>query len=260
MREAAISARLTGLPGMQGARVLRLLADGPTNATYLVERGASAYVLRLDKPEARPLGLDRRNERRVCRAIAAAGLTPAYLHFDVAAGICLRPFVAGRSLGREDLREPRTLERLAAVLRRLHQLPPIGVAFDPAAAVSRYSTQLATPQASALAERAAGLLAGIGRHDVAPALCHNDLVAENMLETPAGELLLIDWEYAALGDPYFDLAVVAGHHELDPSLARQFLEAYLQRAPGEEESARFALQRRFYESLLALWNLRVGGA
>jgi len=79
-----------------------------------------------------------------------------------------------------------------------------------------------------------------------------------MLETPAGELLLIDWEYAALGDPYFDLAVVAGHHELDPSLARQFLEAYLQRAPSEKESARFTLQRRFYQALLALWKMRVG--
>ena len=258
MQDPSISERLQGLPGMSGARLVRRLADGPTNASYLVEQGAEAYVLRLDKAATRPLGLDRHNERSVCRAIAAAGLTPAYLHFDVAAGICLRPFVAGRSLCRDDLDDPGMLERLAAVLRRLHRLPPIGARFDPAAAVRRYSTQLATPQAAALAEQAAGLLTEIKRYAVAPALCHNDLVAENLLETAQGELMLIDWEYAALGDPYFDLAVVARHHGLTDSLARHFLEAYLQRAPSQEESERFALQCRFYESLLTLWNLRVG--
>ena len=27
--------------------------------------------------------------------------------------------------------------------------------------------------------------------------------------------MLIDWEYAAIGDAYFDLAVVVRHHDLD---------------------------------------------
>jgi thiamine kinase len=252
-----VQERLSALPGMGEARLLEQLADGPTNTSYLVERGAERFVLRLDKPEARQLGLDRDNERAVCEKLAEAGLTPAYRHFDAAAGVCLRPFVAGRSLRGADLLEPRMLERLAGVLRRLHRLPPVGLPFDVAGAARRYAAQLATPQASMLAERAAGLLTEIGRQGGAAALCHNDLVAENVLETPQGDLLLIDWEYAAVGDPYFDLAVVVRHHQLDPSLARHFFGAYLQRAPAEEESARFALQCRLYDGLLALWNLRV---
>jgi thiamine kinase len=242
---------------MGGARVVQRLMDGPTNASYLVERGDERFVLRLDKPEAARLGLDRGNERIVCAAIAAAGLTPGYLHFDATAGVCLRPFIEGLSLRRDDLLEPRTLERLAVVLRRLHRLPPVGARFDAAGATRRYSAQLATPEAVALAERAAVLLAEIGRYSVTPALCHNDLVAENMLETGKGGLLLIDWEYAAVGDPYFDLAVVVRHHDLGDDLAQHLLNAYLHRPPTADESQRFALQCRLYESLLALWNLRV---
>jgi len=257
MPSPLVSETLSRLPGMDGARLVERLMDGPTNASYLVERDGERFVLRLDKPEASRLGLDRENERVVCQAIAEAGLTPPYLHFDPAAGVALRPFIAGRSLVRDDLREPPTLQRLADALRRLHRLPLVGAHFDAAGAVRRYAAQLATAEAAALAERASGLLAEIGQCSSVLTLCHNDLVAENMLDTEEGSLLLIDWEYAAIGDPYFDLAVVARHHGLDPELSRYFFDAYLQRAPSEQESARFALQCRFYDTLLALWNLRV---
>jgi len=243
---------------MRDARLTQQLVDGATNASYLVERGGERFVLRVDKPETTRLGLDRDNERVVCESIAEAGLTPRYLHFDPGAGICLRPYIAGRSLCRHDLLRRPLLERLAGILRRLHRVPPVGRPFDVSGAAQRYSAQLATPEATALAGRVDSLLAEIDRYAVAPALCHNDLVAENMLETAEGGLLLIDWEYAAIGDPYFDLAVVVRHHELDASLSRFLVDAYLQRAPSQEESARLTLQCRLYESLLALWNLRTG--
>jgi thiamine kinase-like enzyme len=243
---------------MAGARILRLLADGPTNATYLVGNTAGQFVLRLDKAETAALGLDRHNERAVCAAVAAAGLGPAYRHFDPAAGTCLRPFVAGRSLRPADLADPAILRPLAAALRRLHGLAPIGVAYEPLAAARRYAEQLGTPGTSALAEHAAELHAALERDAASPALCHNDLVCENVLLTEGQDLQLIDWEYAGVGDPYFDLAVVVRHHALNDALAEYFLEAYLGRPPARGESGRLSRQCAFYGCLLELWYLRVG--
>ena len=252
-----VDTALAAIPGLAGARVRERLADGPTNASYLVEQAGERFVLRLDKPEAAVLGLDRANERRVCEAIAAAGLGPAYLHFDAAAGVCLRPWLEGRSLHPDDLRDRGVLQRLAAALRQLHGLAPLGATFDPLAAARRYAEQLGTPGAGSLAARAAELSAGLQAHAPPPVLCHNDLVCENVLLTAGQGLLLIDWEYAAVGDPWFDLAVVVRHHELGEALAGYFLEAYLQRPPTARESHRLSRQCAFYGCLLELWNLRV---
>ena len=258
MPDHAVEAILRALPGMDRARVVSGLADGPTNTTFLVQSGDDRFVLRLDKPQAGVLGLNRDRERAVCRALAKAGLAPAFLYWDLAEGVCLRPFIEGRCLGREDLLEEATLRGLAATLRRLHGLPPVGARFDPAASAQRYAGQLATPEAARLARRVEEKAVILARQPARLALCHNDLVAENMLASAQQEVLLIDWEYAAVGDPLFDLAVVVRHHGLGRDLARSFLEDYLQRPPTAAEAQRFSLQCGLYDALLALWNLRVG--
>jgi aminoglycoside phosphotransferase (APT) family kinase protein len=146
---------LAQIPGMAGAQVVECLADGPTNGTWRVEQGGRSLVLRCDKAAAVELGLNRANEKRICEVAAAAGLTPGYDWFDPVAGTCLRRFVPGRSLAAADLRQPATLRRLAALLRRLHTLPASGPAFDPAGAAQRYADRLASPEARRLAAEAA---------------------------------------------------------------------------------------------------------
>jgi thiamine kinase-like enzyme len=112
--------------------------------------------------------------------------------------------------------------------------------------------------AAALADRAAELHAGLAGDTATSALCHNDLVCENVVLAQGQGMLLIDWEYAGIGDPYFDLAVVVRHHELGEALAEYFHEAYLQREATERETGRLSRQCAFYACLLELWNLRVG--
>jgi len=260
MAQRSISKILDRLPGTRGGHVVRLLADGPTNVTWLVKANGQRHVLRLDKAEARALGLNRENERAVCDVAAAAGLTPAYTHCDLAGGIWLRPYVAGRCLDRDALHEPAVLTGLAGLLQRLHRLPPLGHRFDPAAAARRYAHQLGTTAADSLAERVGRIHAAAGQDSQPGALCHNDLVAENILETADRGLLLIDWEYAAVGDPYFDLAVVVRHHALPDALAEHFLAAYLDGAVSDQARERLALQCELYGCLLDLWQLRVGPA
>jgi thiamine kinase len=248
-------AALIRIPGFAGAGVRAQLSDGPTNASFLVEHQGEKFVLRLDKPETAALGLDRENENRVIEAVAAAGLGPEFRYFDTGQGICVRPWLAGRSWSVSDLHEPRNLERLAILLRRLHRLQAVGKPFDPMAAARRYATAVGTEQAARLADHAADVI-GAGQ-DGETALCHNDLVRENIFEAEDGRLLLIDWEYAGMGDPYFDLAVVAQHHRLEPGLSRSFLDAWLGRPATTEEQDHLSRQCTFYQCLLELWNLRL---
>lgn len=244
---------LESIPGYAGARVLSQLSDGPSNNSYEVEQGGERFVLRIDKPAAVRLGLNRHAEKQVCLRLAEAELAPQPVFFDAGAGIYLRRFVPGRTWERRDLDDPPKLERLAILLREVHSLSPAGIPFEPMLAAARYAEQLATPEASLLYDEAARHFAAF--EPLSPVLCHNDLVCQNMIENE--ELQLIDWEYAGVGDPFFDLAVVVQHHELEKGLARYFLDAYLQEETSEADITRLDAQCRFYQSLLNLWNLRV---
>ncbi len=231
------------------------LSNGPTNASYLLEKSGQRFVLRLDKPEARKLGLDRVNENQVCEALAEAGLALSPIHFDPVAGVYLRRFIPGRSWTASDLAVAANRERLAGLLRRLHRVEPVGKDFDPLAAARRYAAQSGDERARTILREAESLAAELASEPCARVICHNDLVCENVLE--GQQLMLIDWEYAAIGDPFFDLAVVVRHHDLDEPAAMNFLAAYLGREVGQCDSQRLARQCAFYHCLLQLWNLRV---
>ncbi len=243
------------IPGLSDARVGIVLSDGPTNKSVLVENGDERFVLRVDKPCVGPLGLDRVAEEGICRLVAAAGISPDPVYYDHSNGIYLRRFVAGTIWLDCDLRNAGRLKRLAALLRQLHRLAAAGPEFDPGAAVQRYAQHLGTEQALCLQLRALDLLSVTRQRQDRVCLCHNDILNHNILESD--KLMLIDWEFAAMGDPYFDLAVVVQHHGLGRKLGKQFLHAYLQRKPGDAELERLWLNCKFYACLLELWTLRI---
>jgi thiamine kinase len=244
------------IPGFSGARIGRLLSDGPSNRSMMLHLDGADYVLRLDKPAAAELGLDRAAEKQVCAAVSAAGIAPEPVFFDPGRGIYLRHFSPGAAWTRAELYSRHELERLASLLRTLHALPGAGSEFAPAAAGRRYAQKLGTKQAAMLDARLQGLQIELRQRQEKMCLCHNDLVCGNILQ--AGRLMLIDWEYAGMGDPWFDLAVVVQHHGLPAGLSDHFLAAYLQREASAAEQQRFLLHCVFYQCLLELWRMRIG--
>jgi len=73
-----------------------------------------------------------------------------------------------------------------------------------------------------------------------PTSCHNDLLNLNWMDedTPGeiGEIRLLDWEYAGMGDIFFDLANFCHHHRLSDDQVRFYLQEYF----GEVTPKNFA--------------------
>ena len=61
-------------------------------------------------------------------------------------------------------------------------------------------------------------------------VCHNDLISANLVH--GKRLLILDWEYASLNHPYFDLATILENHSLTESQSELFLDTY----SGEHQS------------------------
>jgi thiamine kinase-like enzyme len=70
---------------------------------------------------------------------------------------------------------------------------------------------------------------------------------------PRGDLRLIDWEYAGLCYPGFDLAGLAVGADLATDQVRRLLTAYLGRLPTPLESDRHRCWEALCRELNALW-------
>ena len=68
--------------------------------------------------------------------------------------------------------------------------------------------------------------------------CHNDLLNANFLDD--GEIRIVDWEYAGMGDRFFDLANFSINHEFGVDEDRALLSAYF----GEATDAALSDLRR----------------
>ena len=74
-------------------------------------------------------------------------------------------------------------------------------------------------------ERAAEIEAALSGPEHAPVPCHNDLLAGNFLRG-SERIWIVDWEYAGMGDRYFDLANFAINNELSPAQHPDLLADY----------------------------------
>ena len=138
-------------------------------------------------------------------------------------------FIAGETPPLTRMREPEMLGRVAQALRAFHESPAIPGSFDSFRVVEIYrETALARggtiPEAYDWAHEIARRIE-FERGDAEPRPCHNDLLNANFLDD--GEhLRIVDWEYAGMGDVFFDLANFSINHELDSTASAVLLEEY----------------------------------
>ena len=214
-------------PG-RGAR-FEVLGGGITNHNLKVEVDGERFVLRVAGKGTNLLGIDRVVEVAATEAAAAVGIGPEVVDFVEPEGWLVTRFIEGEIPSPERLRDPENLSRVAAALRAFHDGPEIPGTFDSFRVVEVYrETALGrggtVPDTYEWAHEIAGQIE-TKRTGAAPAPCHNDLLNANFLDD--GERLrIVDWEYAGMGDRFFDLANFSINHELDATQSETLLGAY----------------------------------
>ena len=83
--------------------------------------------------------------------------------------------------------------------------------------------------------------------------CHNDLLNANFIDDGA-RIRIIDWEYAGMGDPFFDLGNFSINHELTPDEDEILLRAY-DGTIRPERLARLTLMRVVSDFREAMWGV-----
>jgi thiamine kinase-like enzyme len=242
-------------PG-RGARV-EVLGGGITNHNLRVELDGELFVLRVAGKDTDLLGIDRGVELAATKAAAAAGIGPDVIAFVEPEGWLVTRFVEGVIPPLERMAEPDLLERVASALRAFHDGQPIPGTFDSFRVVETYrDTALArggsVPPDYDWAHEIAGRIEA-KRAAAAPVPCHNDLLNANFLDD--GERLrIVDWEYAGMGDRFFDLANFSINHELDEAASATLLGAYFG-GVRDQDAQTLVLMRFMSDFREAMWGV-----
>lgn len=232
-------ARALRLAGWQPSTVkVVALKGGITNENYRVEAGGESFVLRLQGRDTERLGIDRARESECARIAAVLGVGPQRVFTHEAQGVALSRFIKGKAVTAESARAPAALKRIVAALKRVHDGPRFPGMFDPFETVRRYHALAVAGKVGMPAEALPALeLARRLERELKPAprlgSCHNDLLASNLIDDGA-TIRILDWEYAAAGDPFFDLGNFAINQGLAPAGRKRLLLEYLGAAsPGD---------------------------
>jgi thiamine kinase-like enzyme len=245
-------------------RELRLsaLSGGITNRNYLVEAGGAGgrYVIRLAGNDTHLLGISREVEHAATVAAAGVGVGPEVVAFIRPEGYLVTRFIEGVPLDEKRAHESATLARVADSLRRFHQGPAIPGLFIPLRIVEVYRALAAERGVRIPPEYE--LARSIGRRIELALLaapielqpCHNDLLNANFIDD-GSRIRIVDWEYAGMGDVFFDLANFSVNHELTPDEDVELLRAYDTAAPRRDRLARLALMRVVSDFREAMWGV-----
>lgn len=216
--------------GAGAIRSIEPIKHGLTNRSWLVTTDADRVVVRISNQSEADLQIDRNSEAAVLRLVARTDIGPEVLRADLGHGVLVTRYL-GATWSERDALLPENIDRLAVLLRRLHALdtPPGVRVVDLAATVHGYLRTLAergirSELTSQSLRECADETALQLREGSRPCLCHNDVHHLNVVE--GASLRLIDWEYAGVGEPLFDLASVCVYHGYRRSQRERLLSAY----------------------------------
>ena len=237
---------------------IRKIEGGITNENYVVDAQGSSYFVRCGGSQTEPLGVYLENEWIVTSLVSQAKLAPELRLYVPEEKVMVSSFVKeARSI---DMRQLYAQERLCERLRRLHSLDVIfPTLFCPFSCIENYVQTL---------QRVNGTVPAVFSEIITPAIasmrpaleasftkapCHLDLHRGNLIDN-GKDLYLIDWEYAGMGDPLFDLAVLTSVELFSDAEMKSLLRTYLQREPTEEETEGFHKRRILADARWAVWS------
>ena len=240
---------------------LTALSGGITNRNFLVTISGeqNRYVIRLAGNDTHLLGISREVEYAATVAAAGVGVGPEVTAFIRPEGYLVTRFIEGSPVGLEEVREPDTIVRVADSLRRIHNGPPIPGLFVPLRIVEAYRA-LAKARGVRIPPEYE-VASAIGRRIELACLadpielrpCHNDLLNANFIDD-GSRIRIVDWEYAGMGDPYFDLGNFSINHELTPDDDANLIGSYHGSVPIDR-LARLTLMRVVSDFREAMWGV-----
>ena len=213
---------------------------GMSNYTYLVYIKDTPYVIRIIGDGGEPL-VNPTTEKKHIQLVQPLHLNSEVVYFDTKTGVKVSKYIEGTPLSVE--MDESDYPKVARALKTLHQAHLPGVDYGLKERLRRYEKLLKNPPSSLYY---ALKMQWLKMYDdyfgkLPKVLCHGDAQRSNLVKSD-DKIYLLDWEFAGLNDPYYD---IASFGNIDFKDAEKLLTFYLERTPTAFELSHIRFYRMF---------------
>lgn len=248
---------LIQLPGWDSSKAsISEIGGGATNLNYKIKIADQAYFLRIGS-DAGVLGNSIEREYLSSKLASDFKIAPEIVLYNPEHHILVTRFIPAKATAL-DIHDPETLARVVKQVRSLHQIPwTIPYSMDPYEVVTGYYAKLVEMEVELPSSIKKVLLPALAyiqhQKKLSPkCICHMDLHKGNFLDD-GDSIWLLDWEYAGMGDPIFDLATMASADNFTNEQMHQLAETYFERY-SHEDYVDLYMMRIVADARWALWS------
>lgn len=229
---------------------------GTSGRSYRVETDDSQFFVKLFSADSDVL-LGPRAQFELLEKLAGSAIAPLPIAFDESAGLLVTEYVDDAMLvDLDELHRPKRLQEIAGLLNVLHRTQADIPRFAPQIYAAQYIDRIGGRASLSVhdqkrADELLDLAAGLDFQSAC--LCHNDLIAENLLFGLSSKL--IDFDYAVIAPPILDLASVVVMNSLSPAAETELLNAYFENSDFPFSAPEFVKVQRLVRLLAHFWSL-----
>jgi len=252
---------LQRVPGFASKENLTIteLTGGITNKNYKITVDEESFVLRLGGNETKYLGIDRKVEYDCSRLAAQIGVAPEPIAFIEPEGFILARFISGRGIPAEEIGDEENIKRVLESMKAYHALDlfpgsfsPFRVAEEYARTARNFKVKLPDKMDWYLEKSSEIEKAMYEREPLQLRPCHNDLLNGNFIDD-GNRIRILDWEYAGMGDIFFDLGNFAIQHEFNDEQDEILMKIYFA-DPTDSQRAHQKLMKIMSDLREAMWS------
>jgi len=234
------------------------LTGGITNKNYKITVDGESFVLRMGGNETKYLGIDRKVEYECSRLASQIGIAPEPTAFLEPEGYIVARFISGKGIPAEEIGTAENINRVLESMKAYHALEFFPGSFSPFRVAEEYkktalsfNVKLPDKMDWYLEKSHEIESAMYAREPLTLRPCHNDLLNGNFIDDGT-RIRILDWEYAGMGDIFFDLGNFAIQHEFNDEQDEILLNAYFE-TPTDSQHAHQKLMKIMSDLREAMW-------
>jgi len=238
---------------------IKELTGGITNKNYKITVDGESFVLRMGGNETKYLGIDRKIEYECSLLASKIGIAPEPTAFLEPEGYIVARFISGKGILAEEIGTEENIKRVLESMKAYHALEyfpgsfsPFRVAEEYAKTAHSFNVKLPDKMEWYL-EKSGEIEKAMYREPLKPRPCHNDLLNGNFIDDGT-RIRILDWEYAGMGDIFFDLGNFAVQHEFNDEQDEILLRIYFGN-PTDSHRAHLKLMKIMSDLREAVWGM-----